>query len=178
MKTIKLFEDYINSSTNRIHTLLKNMVKMFQEIFNGETKALSEEELNTLYLVELEGSFESDPFEKNLIMNFSDNVYYYQVIFIIKVEDVKDNEPIENSYMKMKIYDTEGGKLLREWQSNLKIKECTDEEINEEGRFFVKVKEVEKSDDNGGEFDFIENFIISKIATLKEPLDKKYLNDE
>lgn len=177
-KIYKVFEDYINSPTNRIHTLMKNIIKMFKEVFDGESDTLSEDELNTIFLVEIESSLESDPFEKNLIMNFSDNVYYYQIIFIIKVEDVKNEDPIEDAYMKIKIYDTEGGNMLREWQSNLKIQECTSEEQNEEGRFFVKVKEVENSDDDGGELDYIENFIISKVAELKEPLDKKYVEGE
>jgi len=167
LKSYKMFEEYINNPTNRIHTLLNNMVKMLQETFNGDNDVLGEEEKQAITLVEIEASLEKDPMEKNIIMNFSDNIYYYQVIFVIKVEDIIGDNPIDKGYMKIKIYDNIDSKLLREWQSDLTIQECTDEELNEEGRFFVKVK------DDKSELNFIEQFIITKIGDLKIPLDKK-----
>lgn len=182
IKSYKLFEDYINSSTEVVHTLLKNMVKMFQETFDGQNDVFGEEEKNSIVLVEVEASLEKDPMEKNIIMNFSDNLYYYQIIFIIKIEDVVPNKPIEKGYMKIKIYDSFDNKLLREWQSNLTLHVCTDDEQNNEGRFFVKVQEIgaqetpiqgEQSQSSGEGGNFIENFIISKIGDLKVPLDKK-----
>lgn len=169
MKTLKLFEDYTNSPTNRIHTLLKNMIGMFQETFDGKNDVFSTEELESLYLVEIESSLEKDPFEKNLLMNFSDGVYYYQVIFIIKVDDVVGDEAIEKAYLKIKIYDNDDGTILREWQSNVDLEVCTDDEQNEEGRFFVKVKTEDS------ELDYIESFIISKISEIREQFDQKQI---
>lgn len=150
LKTIKLYEEYVNSASNRISTLLNNMVKMFTETFEGKNKVLGEKELDVLSLVDVERSTSYDAFEKNIIMNFQDNEFYYQVIFIIKLEDVKNNEPISKAYMKIKIYDAETSDMLREWQGNLDIKESTDEKINTEGRFFIKVQ-IASQNEIGGE---------------------------
>lgn len=150
LKRIKLYEEYVNSASNRISTLLNNMVKMFKETFEGKNDVLGEKELEVLTLVDVERSTSHDAFEKNIIMNFQDNEFYYQVTFIIKLDDVKNNDPITKSYMKIKIYDSETSDMLREWQGNLDIKESTDDEINDEGRFFVKVK-IASQTETGGE---------------------------
>jgi hypothetical protein len=167
MNNMKLYEEYINSSSNRITTLLNNMVEMFINSFNGENEIFSEDELNNITLIEVEKSIKNDVYEKNIVMDFTDDIYYYQLYFIVKIDDVKNNDPITKAYMKIKIYDDEKIKIIREWQSNLDIQEASNEEINNEGRFFVKVKELDK-----GEFEFIENFIIMKIADLKLSLEK------
>lgn len=140
LKNLKLYEEYVNSASNRISTLLNNMVKMFKETFEGKNDILSEKELDVLSLIDVERSTSYDAFEKNILLNFQDDEFYYQVIFIVKLDDVKDNEPISKAYMKIKIYDNETSEMLKEWQGNLDIKEPTDDEINNEGRFFVKVK--------------------------------------
>lgn len=167
---LKLYEEYINSQSNRITTLFTNMIKMFQDTFNGNNDILSDSETSVLTLVEIEKSTSNDAFEKNLLLNFNDTEYYYQVIFVIKLEDVKDT--IENGYIKIKIYDADA-KLIKEWQSNLKIQESTDDEISAEGRFFVKVQPFqvkEGEEETFGDFEYIENFLISKIGDLKEVL--------
>lgn len=140
LKNLKLYEEYVNSASNRISTLLDNMVKMFKETFEGKNDVLGEKELDVLSLVDVERSTSHDAFEKNILLNFQDDEFYYQVIFIVKLDDVKNNEPISKAYMKIKIYDNETSEMLREWQGNLDVKESTDDEINNEGRFFVKVK--------------------------------------
>ncbi|NPV12903.1 MAG: hypothetical protein HPY57_14120 [Ignavibacteria bacterium] len=140
MKILKLYEEYVNSASNRISTLLNNMVKMFKETFEGKNDVLGEKELEVVTLVDVERSTSYDEFEKNIILNFTDNEFYYQVIFIVKLDDVKNNDPITKAYMKIKLYDNETSEMLREWQGNLDIKQSTEDEINEEGRFFVKVK--------------------------------------
>jgi len=140
LRNLRLYEEYVNSASNRISTLLNNMVKMFKETFEGKNKVLGEKELDVITLVDVERSTSHDAFEKNVVLNFQDDEFYYQVIFIVKLDDVKENEPIAKSYMKIKIYDNETSDMLREWQGNLDMKESTDDEINNEGRFFVKVK--------------------------------------
>lgn len=186
MKILKQYEEYINSGSNRVSTLLTNMVKMFKETFEGQNDILGEKELSVLSLVEIEQSNFNDAIEKNIVLSFNDAEFFYQVYFVIKLEDVKNNEPIKNAYLKIKIYD-ENGKVLREWQSNIEIAESTQYEINNEGRFFVKAKEVTSGQPQGqnvqaqtqpqtqgetGGMDYIESFIISKISDLKTPLEK------
>ena len=178
MKYIKLFEDYINSPSNRIQTLLKNIVTMLKATFEGTNGVFSKEEISTISLVELEQSNSNDSTEKNVILSFSDTDYLYQIILIVKIEDIKENNPIENAYMKIKLYN-QNAEMLEEWQSNLKIQEATSDEITKEGRFFIKVQPVEKTEDSSGDnMDFLEHFIIAKISELKSRQKKKPEGEE
>jgi len=181
MKTIKLYEEYINSSSNRISTLLKNMVTMLNNTFGGNNSHLGQKDLETISLIDVEQSNSTDINEKNIVMRFSDDQFQYQMIFVIKLEDVKENENITKGYMKIKIYDGVEGQMLREWQANLEIQVSTNEQENEEGRFYVKVGENEsqmqgqemqgQETQPSSNLDFMENFIIQKIGFLKETLE-------
>ena len=184
MKYVKFFEDYINDPANRVQTMLGNMVKMIKASFDGENNILGEKELGVVSLIEIQQSTSNDSTEKNIVFNFRDDLWYYQVIFVIKLEDVKKENPISKGYIKIKIYDGQNGDKFEECQSNLDIHESTSDERDEEGRYFVKVKEVEPTSTPEGEeapetqpssegMDFIENYIINKAAKLKEPFEKK-----
>lgn len=191
---LKLFEEYINDSSNRIKTLFDNMIEMFKTFFNSgiennnnneddienDEKILSDEELNALTFIEIEQSNTNDNFEKNIIMQFSDEEYYYQIVFIVKVEDVKTE--IDKAYIIIKVYDYDG-KLINKTQTNLDIKVSSDDDILNEGRFYVKVKPVKTGEEpqstqepqpteNDENYDYIENFIISKIGDIKGILKK------
>jgi len=186
MKLIKLYEEYINSSTNRVNTFLKNLVQSLNETFSGSNNALGVKDIETLSLIDVEQSNTSDAIEKNILMRFSDTMYQYQMIFVIKIEDVKNETPITDAYMKLKIYDGNNADLIREWQSNLSVAESTDNEMNDEGRWFVKVAEKNQSQKESQEesqeesqkeiqnndMDFIESFIINKVGFLKEMIEK------
>jgi hypothetical protein len=185
MKTLKLYEEYINSSSNRVNTFLKNLVKSLNDSFSGTNNALGTKDIENIALIDVEQSNTNDAYEKNILMRFSDNTYQYQMIFVIKIQDIKDNDPIKDGYMKLKIYDGNDADLLREWQSDLTIEESSDEDMNSEGRWFVKVGEKKKDDTQSedsqsedtqvqsSDLDYIESFILSKIGFLKEMLEPK-----
>ena len=180
MKTLKLYEDYINSGSNRITMLLKNLVQSLQSSFSGENKSLGVKDLETLALVDISQSNVNDAFEKNILMRFQDNTYQYQMIFVIKLDDIKGEDPIDKGYMKLKIYSGEDGTMLREWQKDLSIYESTDDDMNTEGRWFLKVGEKEAQEGQGqaqegqaqegqgqaqvdqSTLEFIEHFILEK----------------
>ena len=165
MKILKLYEEYVNSASNKLSTLLDNMVQMFYDSFQGNNDVLGKEDLQTVTLIEVDRSTSNDAFEKNLLLTFEDPDFYYNVFFIVKIEDIK--EKIDKGYMKIVMYDQVSQQQVRTWQKNVDVLESTDQEINDEGRFFVKVKESGE-----GEFDYIENFLISKIAELKGQFKK------
>ena len=195
MKTLKLYEEYINSTSNRVNTFLKNLVQSLNASFTGTNGVLGTKDIETIALIDVEQSNSNDAFEKNILMRFSDNSYQYQMIFVIKIQDVKENDPIKVGYMKLKIYDGNEAKLLREWQSDLTIEESTDEEMNSEGRWFVKVGEktndtqsqdtqsqdsqdsqsqnAQETQVQSSDLDYIESFILTKIGFLKEMLEPK-----
>ena len=191
MKTLKLYEEYINSTSNRVNTFLKNLVQSLNASFTGTNNALGTKDIETIALIDVEQSNSNDAYEKNILMRFSDNSFHYQMIFVIKIQDIKENEPIKDGYMKLKIYDGNDGKLLREWQSDLSVEESTDEEMNSEGRWFVKIGEKvqngsqaqdsqaqdsqaqdsQAQEAQSSDLDYIESFILAKIGFLKEMLE-------
>ena len=184
MKTLKLYEEYINSTSNRVNTFLKNLVQSLNASFTGTNSVLGTKDIETIALIDVEQSNSNDAFEKNILMRFSDNSYQYQMIFVIKIQDIKENDPIKVGYMKLKIYDGNEAKLLREWQSDLTVEESTDEEMNSEGRWFVKVGEntndtqsqdtqSQDTQVQSSDLDYIESFILTKIGFLKEMLEPK-----
>ena len=65
--------------------------------------------------------------------------------------------------MKIRIYDGNREKLLREWQSDLEMEVPENNDINSE-RFEVRVKE------EGSEMDTIEHFIVYKLSNLIEKI--------
>lgn len=134
MKRLKLYEEYINNPVNRLQTVFDEMIKNMKFWFTEGS--LSKQGLS---LYELERSTANDYTEKNILIDFSDSQWYYQVIIIVKLEDVKGNEPIKDGYIKIKKYDMDQTNLIRTW----------------EGEFDL-VK------------DFNENFIIDKISELDD----------
>jgi len=189
MNTLKLYEEYINSGSNRVSSLLKNLVQSLYASFSGSNNALGEKDLQGLALIDVDQSNSNDAFEKNILMRFSDANFHYQMIFVIKLDDIKDNEPITRAYMKIKIYDAAQANMIREWQSDLTVAEATDEEINSEGRYFIKVGEINAQSQGQsqvqsqtqvqtGNLDFIEQFIIEKIGFLKEFLETETAGDD
>ena len=191
MKNLKLYEDYINSGSNRISSLLKNLVQSLKLSFSGQNKSLGIKDLETLSLVDISQSNVNDAFEKNILMRFQDNTFQYQMIFVMKLEDVKGDEAFDKAYMKLKIYSGEDGAMLREWQKNLELYESTDEDMNSEGRWFLKVGEKETESQGQGQgqgqeetqvsasgLEFIEHFILEKLSFMKDMLDKESGADE
>ena len=134
----------------------------------------SEEEQSILTLIDIERSTVNDATEKNIILNFEDNDYYYQVTFIIMVSGSDD---IVDGYLKISLYDLDTNEKLISDHYNLKLKE-------EDG--FVKVnvsndnetqptqesKIYEAQDVVQDGFVILEKFIITKVAELKEKLEK------
>lgn len=171
MKLMKMYEEYINSPSNRISTLLKNIVTMLNNSFGGVNGGLGSKDLETISLIDIEQSDYADAFEKNILMRFSDDRFQYQMIFVIKLEDIVENDEISKGYIKIKIYDGNDAKMLREWQSNVEIKASTTEEENKEGRFFVKIGEISNDAQSSENLDYFEDFIIQKIGFLKESIE-------
>jgi hypothetical protein len=165
MKKLKLYEEYINNPSVVVTNLLNNMVTMFTDTFQGNNDVLGENDVKNIGLVEIEKSITNDAVEKNIKLEFFDDILFYQVIFIVKLNDV-DKDRVKSAYIMIKVYDTDKINLLKEYSKNLTIEETTQDDINNEGRFFVKV-----SDDGGGS-DYIENYIISKIGEMKSQFEK------
>jgi len=194
MKKLKLYDEYIkelysDSSSNRASELLNKMVNMFAETFQGQNGMFGQNELETLSFIDVERSNYNDAFEKNILMNFEDDIYRYQIFFVVKLDDITGNEPITKAYMIIKMYDNNAENTTpNQFKYNIDIKIPNEDQMLEEGRFYVKVKEIKEGQSQGqpqgqpqpqlqgqpqGQssdegFVFIEEFIIDKIGKLSE----------
>lgn len=173
-------EIYSDSSSAKASELLNKMVDMFAQSFQGENDLFSENELEYISFIDVERSNYNDAFEKNIMMNFEDQYYRYQVFFVIKLDDIK-NTKIDKAYMIIKIYDNNAENTTpNEYKYNIDIKIPNEDEMLEEGRFYVKVKEIkddiqeetqeetQENTQNDTNYMFIEEFIINKIGKLSE----------
>lgn len=120
MKIIKLFEDYIISPDAKTSTLLNNLTKQIKNSFEGDNDVFSEEEQAIITLIDVERSTVNDSTEKNLIINFEDNDYYYQVIFIIMPYSSKEINKYDG-YVKITLYDLETSEVLVSDHFNISI---------------------------------------------------------
>ena len=79
--------------------------------------------------------------EKYLKMDFIDSEFYYQIIFIVTLQEVEE-ENLDECHIKLKRYDLEQSELLREIGEDVDIKEVKEETVLE---LFAKMDEVSDS---------------------------------
>jgi hypothetical protein len=180
MKNLKFYNNFItelysDSSSNRASELLNKMVNMFAETFQGQNDMFSQNELETISFIDIERSNYNDAFEKNILMNFEDDVSRYQIFFVIKLDDIISNKPIEKAYIIIKIYENNAENTTpNQFKYNVDMKLPNEDEMLKEGRFYVKIKEIKNEDSQSQSqsqnenFIFIEEFIINKIGKMSE----------
>jgi len=69
-------------------------------------------------------------FDKNLIFEFNDDEFYYQVYIIISIKDVGE-EQLDECYVKVKKYDAANMTLLRTLGEDVMISELNEDKILE-----------------------------------------------
>jgi len=129
MRILKLYnnfinEEYVDSKDTKVSTLLNNTIQQLKKSFNGENEVFSEEEQSIITLIDVERSTVNDSLEKNIILNFQDADYYYQVIFIIIVHSKETD--IYDGYLKITAYDLETSEKLKSVSYNISIKDDVD----------------------------------------------------
>lgn len=202
MKKIKKFvafvnEEYIISPDSLVSTLLNNMVQRVKKSFDGENDVFGEEELSVLSLIDIERSTVNDSTEKNIILNFQDNEYYYQVTFIIMPFSSKEKDTY-SGYIKIKLYDLETTENLIGEGYDISIKQSDDgvlvkeenaiqgqsqnqpqqppqnqpQQPPQENAKYNKYKKIFEEQGDVGGYTIFEKYIIEKISILKEKLEK------
>ena len=135
MKNLQLFEKYIESTEYRIKSIFQELQKNINDWFvSGE---LSKQNASLTSNKVTSTNFN----DKSLILDFSDQNYKYQVIFIISMTDVLDDDKIQNGYIKVKMYDYDDN-LLRTMGKDVKIKDFTEAKVIE---FIAKIQSESKS---------------------------------
>jgi hypothetical protein len=126
MKIIKLYNSFVNEKYEenpdfRIKSFFDELSKNIREWFTNGTFAANGAELSDIKISTL------NDIDKNLIFDFTDKEFYYQVFVIISIQEV-DKEQLEDCYIKVKKYDDEG-KLIRMMGKDLKVKDIDEDKI-------------------------------------------------
>jgi len=129
MKKISKFIDFVNEKYNeepeyRIKVFFTELEKNIRQWFvNGAFST------NNTILVSVTRAL-TNSIEKNLIFDFTDDEYYYQVYVIISLPDVEEEE-LDDCFVKVKKYDKDEISLLRSLGEDVPVKELNEDTIIE-----------------------------------------------
>lgn len=119
-----LSEKYEENPDFRIKNLFIELEKNIRNWFESGTFAANGAELG-----KMERSL-ANAIDKNLIFEFNDPEYFYQVFVIVSLQEVEE-DLLDECYVKVKRYDMESMTLLRSIGEDVKISELNEDKILE-----------------------------------------------
>jgi len=140
MSRVKKFQDFVNekyeeSPDFRIKSFFEELEKNIRNWFEEGTLAANGAELG-----KIERSL-ANAIDKNLIFEFSDEEFFYQVYVILSLQDV-GVDVLDECYVKVKKYETENMTLLRTLAEDVKVSDLNEDKILE---LFAKLDEESDS---------------------------------
>lgn len=125
MSKIFKYEQFINEKYEsnpeyRIKSFFDELEKNIREWFNTGS-------LKTTILGDIKRAL-TNSMEKNLIFEFSDDKFYYQVYIIISLQNVEEDN-LGDCYVKVKKYDGAELKLLRVLGEDVSVKNLNEDTI-------------------------------------------------
>ena len=130
-----LNEKYVEDPEYRIRKFFEELKKNI--LFWFEEGSFSVEGTE-LYDIVIETTNNID---KYLKVDFIDSNFYYQIIFIVTLQEVEE-EVLDECHIKLKRYDIETSQLLREISEDVEIKSLNEDTVLE---LFAKMDEVSES---------------------------------
>lgn len=119
-----LNEKYEESPDFRIKSFFVELEKNIRNWFEEGTLAANGAELG-----KIERSL-ANAIDKNLIFEFSDAEFFYQVYVIVSLQEVGEEE-LDECFVKVKKYDNESMTLLRSLGEDVKISDLNEDKILE-----------------------------------------------
>lgn len=129
-----LSEKYQEDPEYRIRKFFEELEKNIRFWFDEGSLSIDTE----LYDIKIQTT---NNVEKYLVLDFQDENYYYQIIFIVTLQEVEE-EVLDECFIKLKRYDIETSDLLREVSEEVEIKNLNEDTILE---LLVKMDEVSDS---------------------------------
>jgi hypothetical protein len=117
-----LNEKYIENPEYRIKVFFDKLEKRIKKWFTEGSFQSSGAEL-----IDIKRSTMSFS-QQDIIFNFIDNDFYYQVYIILSIEDVSETS-LDECYVKVKKYDQEDGKLIDELGKDMTVDELDEDAI-------------------------------------------------
>lgn len=129
MTKIISFKEFINekyeeSPEFRIKSFFTELEKNIRDWFDEGTFFI-----NGAVLGDIKRSL-THAIEKNLIFEFNDEEYYYQIYVIISIQDVTEDD-LDECYIKIKKYDVDTMKLLRSLGEDVMVSDINEDKILE-----------------------------------------------
>lgn len=129
MDNIIKFKDFVNEKYEanpeyRIKSFFVELEKNIRNWFTNGALGTSGAELG-----DIKRSL-TNSIEKNLIFEFNDEEFYYQVIIIMSIEDVLE-ESLDSCHIKIKKYDVADMVLLRKLGEDVLVKDLDEDKILE-----------------------------------------------
>ena len=119
-----LNEIYEENPDYRIKSFFEELEKNIKDWFENGTFAA-----NGAVLGDIKRSL-ADAIDKNLIFEFNDEEFYYQVIIILSLKEVGE-ELLDECYVKVKKYDGTDMTLLRSLADDVKVSDLNEDKILE-----------------------------------------------
>jgi len=133
----KIFEEYVESADYIISVFFKELEVQVQKWFNGGSLGAS-----GCQLVQITNNEIMNPMQKYQMIEFISPENYFQIMFIVRVDEFDDDNEIGKVHLKIKRYsDNEAQKLEREL-----VEEIDVEDIKED--FIIdKISEIDQTEE-------------------------------
>lgn len=144
----KIFEEYVESADYIISVFFKELEVQVQKWFNGGSLGAS-----GCRLVQITNSQIMNPMQKYQMVEFISPENYFQIMFIVRVDEFDDDNEIGKVHLKIKRYsDNDAQKLEREL-----VEEIDVEDIKED--FIIdKISEIDQTEEEkNGDVDLKDN---------------------
>lgn len=133
----KLFEEYIESSDYIISVFFKELEAQVNKWFNEGSLAAS-----GCQLVQISNNQIMNPMQKYQMVEFISPENYFQIMFIVRVDELTEDNEIEKVHLKIKRYtDNETQQLERELVEDVDVEDIKEDYIID------KISELDKEED-------------------------------
>jgi len=133
----KLFEEYVESADYVISVFFKELDVQVQKWFNEGSLGAS-----GCQLVQVTNNEIMNPIQKYQMIEFISPENYFQIMFIVRIDEMTDDNEIGKVYLKIKKYsDNETQKLERELDEEIDVEDVKEDFIID------KISELDKSDE-------------------------------
>lgn len=143
----KIFEEYIESGDYIIATFFKELEVQVQKWFSEGSLGAS-----GCQLVQITNNEIMNPIQKYQMVEFISPENYFQLMFIVRIDEMTDDGEIGKVHLKIKRYtDNEEQKLERE------LVEVIDVEDVKEDFIIDKIAEIDKTEEEEKDVDLKDN---------------------
>ncbi len=143
----KIFEEYVESADYIISTFFKELKVQVQKWFSEGSLGAS-----GCQLVQITNNEIMNPIQKYQMIEFISPENYFQIMFIVRIDEMTDENEIDKVHLKIKRYsDNESQKLERELVEEIDVEDVKEDFIID------KISEIDKTEEEEKDVDLKDN---------------------